>query len=50
MAGLFLLFLIVIGLVFLKQRWPAMILFLITLALCVALYFYHATDTLKICL
>jgi hypothetical protein len=48
MAALFLLATLMIGGIYLGKRPFAIILLLITLALCWLMFWHHATDTLKI--
>lgn len=50
MAFLFLIFTIAIWLLWSGQRKAALIVALINLVLCLAMFWHHATDTLKILL
>lgn len=48
MAGLFLLYAFVLGLVGIRQRRLAILLIILNMVLCLAMFWWHVTDTLKI--
>jgi Family of unknown function (DUF5993) len=48
MAGLFILFLIVMFLIGYKKRIPALAVMLVTIALCALMLLHHATDFISI--
>jgi len=48
MAGLFLLYALVLGLISARKRKWAMMLIGLNILLCLAMFWHHATDTLQI--
>lgn len=48
MAGLFAIFSLAMACIFLRQRTAAVMLLFIGLALCLVMFWHHATDIIKI--